>query len=245
MTTFRAIVLVGNLEEGWSGTPQDLLAKFAELARVQMGSEEGVAGAIQFGGTDPGGNHDVLWIDNGSDTVDKSEPRLMVYNTKLAKYAPIYYIPVGGMMPFAMNAAELKDWLPCDDTKYLVADYPELYAAIGNLWGGTPDVDFYVPDMRGRVPVGEGTGTDYAGDKGDLITRDMGSAGQDSAGESEASPGSHPGYPGHDFGTNTVAHASRSKLPKGQWVNLSPVTGGKILNVTQPSTVLKWFIKCR
>lgn len=40
--------------------------------------------------------------------------------------------------------------LPCDGAQYSVVSYPNLYALIGNTWGGDSTV-FNVPDLRGRV----------------------------------------------------------------------------------------------
>ena len=45
-------------------------------------------------------------------------------------------------------------WLPCDGTVYLVADYPDLYAEIGNAYGGSAPTTFGVPDYRARALVG-------------------------------------------------------------------------------------------
>jgi microcystin-dependent protein len=48
-------------------------------------------------------------------------------------------------------------WLLCDGASYDCDDYPELYAVVGNAYGGTPDVTFNVPDARGRALVGADT----------------------------------------------------------------------------------------
>lgn len=55
----------------------------------------------------------------------------------------------GGILPFG--------WLPCDGTSYLRSDYPALFAAIGTVWGSVDATHFNVPDLRGRVLVGQGT----------------------------------------------------------------------------------------
>ena len=44
-------------------------------------------------------------------------------------------------------------YLYCDGAFYPTATYPNLYAAIGNTWGGDA-TNFYVPDTRGRAPYG-------------------------------------------------------------------------------------------
>jgi microcystin-dependent protein len=56
------------------------------------------------------------------------------------------------------TATAPKGWLLCDGSSYEQSAYPALYAAIGQTWGGTGS-SFNVPDLRGRVPVGAGTGT--------------------------------------------------------------------------------------
>lgn len=54
-------------------------------------------------------------------------------------------------------------WLECDGSELAIADYPLLYNAIGNLWGAPSDADHFVlPDLKGRVPVGQDTAdTDF------------------------------------------------------------------------------------
>jgi len=49
-------------------------------------------------------------------------------------------------------------WLLCDGTYYSKTQYAALYAAIGNTFGEI-DLTFAVPDLRGRAPIGAGTGT--------------------------------------------------------------------------------------
>lgn len=48
------------------------------------------------------------------------------------------------------------DWLLCDGTVYLVADYADLYAEIGNTYGGAAPATFAVPDYTQRALVGAG-----------------------------------------------------------------------------------------
>jgi microcystin-dependent protein len=47
-------------------------------------------------------------------------------------------------------------WLLCDGAEYQVADFPRLYEAIGNTWGGTPGSTFAVPSFADRALVGAG-----------------------------------------------------------------------------------------
>lgn len=62
---------------------------------------------------------------------------------------------VGMIMPFAGELSFLtSDFLPCDGRNVLVADYPELYDAIGTFYGGTTGHDFNVPNLNRLVIAG-------------------------------------------------------------------------------------------
>ncbi|MFN7934458.1 MAG: tail fiber protein [Bryobacteraceae bacterium] len=42
-------------------------------------------------------------------------------------------------------------WILCDGSLHLPAQYSALYAVIGNRYGGTPNFNFAVPDIRSRI----------------------------------------------------------------------------------------------
>lgn len=65
--------------------------------------------------------------------------------------------PLGTVLSFAGQTAP-RGFLLCDGASYLVKDYPDLYAVIGNTYGGD-DVNFNVPDYRETVLVGVGENT--------------------------------------------------------------------------------------
>jgi microcystin-dependent protein len=65
-------------------------------------------------------------------------------------------VPPGAMMDFAGGTAPA-GWLLCNGASYLKTDFPALSSAIGNSWGGA-GLNFNVPDLRGRVPLGSGAG---------------------------------------------------------------------------------------
>jgi microcystin-dependent protein len=74
--------------------------------------------------------------------------------------ARIGNLPAGiGPLPYA-GATVPTGWLECDGSAVLRATYPDLYTAIGTTWGsGDGSTTFNLPDMRGKVTVGSGTGT--------------------------------------------------------------------------------------
>lgn len=64
--------------------------------------------------------------------------------------------PVGSLQAYA-GASAPTGWLLCDGTSYSTSVYPELYSVLGYTYGGS-GANFNVPDLRGRMPMGAGTG---------------------------------------------------------------------------------------
>lgn len=50
-------------------------------------------------------------------------------------------------------------WMPCDGRLLPIVQYQPLYALIGTRYGGDGTTNFALPDLRGRVLAGMGTGT--------------------------------------------------------------------------------------
>lgn len=68
-------------------------------------------------------------------------------------------VPSGTMAMFA-GAAAPSGWLLADGSAISRATFANLFAAIGTTWGaGDGSTTFNLPDMRGRGPIGVGTGT--------------------------------------------------------------------------------------
>lgn len=65
---------------------------------------------------------------------------------------------VGQIMMFAGNFAPV-DWHICDGSLLNIADYNALFALIGTAYGGNGTTTFGIPNLRGRLPVGQGQGT--------------------------------------------------------------------------------------
>lgn len=75
---------------------------------------------------------------------------------------------MAGMVQMYAGATIPSGWLLCDGSEYNITDYPELNNALGGdssagtaatLWGTAASGKFKVPDLRGRAPIGAGTGT--------------------------------------------------------------------------------------
>jgi len=67
-----------------------------------------------------------------------------------------YYL--GEIRVFAGNYAP-QDWHLCDGTALPISSNDALYALIGTAYGGDGVTTFKLPDLRGRLPIGQGTGT--------------------------------------------------------------------------------------
>lgn len=49
-------------------------------------------------------------------------------------------------------------WQACDGSLLPISEYDALFALIGTTYGGDGQTTFAVPDLRGRVPIHQGTG---------------------------------------------------------------------------------------
>lgn len=61
-------------------------------------------------------------------------------------------------------------WLPCEGQLLSIFDYDTLYSLLGTTYGGDGENTFALPDLRGRLPIHQGTGPG-------LSTRMMGETG--------------------------------------------------------------------
>lgn len=63
---------------------------------------------------------------------------------------------LGEIKLFGGNFAPL-GWAPCDGRLLSIAENDALYALIGTTYGGDGQTTFGLPDLRGRVPMHQGT----------------------------------------------------------------------------------------
>ena len=61
--------------------------------------------------------------------------------------------PPGAVMDYAGTTAPT-GFLLCDGASYLRSSYPDLFAAIGTLWGAADGTHFNVPNVKSRTIVG-------------------------------------------------------------------------------------------
>ncbi len=65
---------------------------------------------------------------------------------------------LGEIRMFSFNYAPV-GWVLCNGQLLQISQYQALYSLIGTTYGGDGKSTFAVPNMVGRVPVGQGTGT--------------------------------------------------------------------------------------
>jgi microcystin-dependent protein len=67
-------------------------------------------------------------------------------------------LPVGSVTQFAGNTIPIR-YLECNGSAVSRTEYPELFAIIGTTYGaGDGNTTFNLPDLRGRVAIGDGQG---------------------------------------------------------------------------------------
>lgn len=95
--------------------------------------------------------NDANWTVQGSATIGFARDKSVEMLNSLQIGVPL--VQVGTIVMFAADA-EPEGWLICDGGIYDTADYPELYALIGDTFGVAGTGEFKVPDFRNRSPYG-------------------------------------------------------------------------------------------
>lgn len=122
-------------------------------------------------------------------------------------------VPTGlGPLPWPV-ATPPPGWLLCDGAAISRTTYAALFAVIGTLYGaGDGSTTFNLPNMQGRVPVGQDTSQpefDSLGEIGGAKTHTLSVAEMPSHGHSITDPGHNHGVndPGHGHSVNDTLHA--------------------------------------
>lgn len=63
---------------------------------------------------------------------------------------------IGEIRYFPYMRGAPSGWLQCDGSLQSIADYQALAAVLGTTYGGDGSSQFGLPDLRGRVPIGNG-----------------------------------------------------------------------------------------
>ena len=64
---------------------------------------------------------------------------------------------IGSILPMAFSFAPV-NWMSCEGQLLPISSYQALFALIGTMYGGNGTTNFQLPDLRGRIIKGQGTG---------------------------------------------------------------------------------------
>lgn len=135
-------------------------------------------------------------------------------------------IPVGSATLF-FGASAPTGWLFCDGSAVSRTTYSALFTAIGTTYGvGNGSTTFNLPDLRGRLPMGAGTGNQSGGSGSGVITggtaltaRSIGEwGGAETVALVEANNGPHT----HEFDTTSDGTGSGTII--GKFYDAPPAT---------------------
>ena len=162
--------------------------------------------------------------------------------------------PTGTVVMWVTGTAPT-GWILCQGQQVAVADYSSLagvlgttYGALTNGSGGSGTTHFRLPDLRGRAPIGAGTGRNVA-DTADLTTaRTLGAKVSDAQTvtltEAQMPTHSHQFLFGRDGSLNTSNTYVTQVSPTFVGGGSSTTAGsGEAHENTQPSTVINFIIK--
>ena len=154
--------------------------------------------------------------------------------------------PVGTVAPYAGATAPNADWLLCDGSAISRTTYADLFTIIGTTYGaGNGSTTFNLPDLRGRVPVGAGTGSG-------LSARTRGATGGEenhtlSIGEMPSHNHSGAAYVSINRAAPDGSIAYMGDLGGGaqmtQAISINSTGGGAAHNTMQPFLVTNYIIR--
>jgi microcystin-dependent protein len=167
-------------------------------------------------------------------------------------FPPEMLMPVGVVLPYVSSNAP-NGWLNCQGQAVHRGDYPDLFAVIGTTYGaGNGSTTFNLPNLAGRVVVGQGSGAD-------LTSRNMGATGG-----VESHVLNINEIPSHSHGSNAVGSTLGLMTANGQntagagldasavepnlfaapaALSIDSAGGGGAHNNMQPFAVLNYIIR--
>lgn len=180
-------------------------------------AETGATTVANPASTDANGRM-VVWADRNAYKCDISGGGLTAY-TEYVDVAPAgdgtldvvwaanELMPIGVVLPYSGPTAPTAKWLLCQGQAISRTTYAGLFAVIGTSYGtGDGSTTFNLPDLRGRVPIGSGTGSG-------LTARTLGASGGNEAevlATTHLPAHSHTGVTGNE--NSSLAHSHTTQV---------------------------------
>lgn len=158
---------------------------------------------------------------------------------------------VGEIIPFAGDTSPNTDWLVCDGSSLLRADYPDLFAVIGVVYGATDGTHFNIPDLRGRIPLGVGSapslssyvlGANGGEETHTLTTSEAPSHSHSDSGHSHTEGNASPTLIAIGAGVPAASAIPSVGVTGSGFANLSNSGGGGAHNNLQPYLAVNYLI---
>lgn len=180
-------------------------------------------------------------------------------------------VPTGSMTMY-INSTAPTGWLICDGSEQPIASYGALatligtnYGALTNGSGAVGTTHFRLPDLRGRIPLGLGTGRNIA-NSANLTARSFASGTFSKISDAETQTLTEANLPAHDHSMSFIARTTtaethdheggtgnfsappddRAGAAEGDITvtkNTATAGSGTAHNNMQPSTVVNFIIK--
>lgn len=97
-------------------------------------------------------------LSNHSKSMSKIYGSLKLYNENANTWVHLRTSDVGDIK-YSINTDDHHNWLICDGRSLSRTEYAELFALIGTTYGNNDGSTFKIPDARGRVLGGIGSGS--------------------------------------------------------------------------------------
>ncbi|GAA4875131.1 phage tail protein [Ferrimonas pelagia] len=148
---------------------------------------------------------------------------------------------------FGFNFAP-RGWAQCDGQILPISQNPALYSLIGTQFGGDGRTSFALPDMRSRVPLGQGdlagqqfvAGVHHGVEAVTLTQAEL--AGHSHSLNASASTGTQKIYENSVFGSGSQVYSTKTPNVALNPTQATSVGGGASHNNMQPTQVVNYCI---
>lgn len=154
---------------------------------------------------------------------------------------------VGELILWPVATSPKTNWLVCDGSSVLRADYPDLFAVIGTTYGTVDGTHFNLPDLRGNVPIGQDgstyvIGTPVGEAAHTLVTSEIPSHAHVDAGHSHTEITATPTLIAIGAGVPAPSAIPGVGITGGASANITATGGDGAHNNIQPSLPITYLI---